>query len=66
MRCPLAAGQSTSRILVDGVVVVEIVRRALIEPAGLAGVDVAGEDACGPFVVAGPLIRVPRPGLEVP
>ena len=50
-------------LLVDAVLVVEVVRAALVEPARLAGVGVAGEDAGGPLVVAGPLVGVPGAGI---
>src|SRR5436190_23336984 len=45
--------------MVDGVRVEQIVRTRLVEPAGLAGADVAGEDSGGPQIVAGPLVGIP-------
>src|SRR4051812_29099413 len=50
-------------VLVDRVVVVQVVRAELIEPARLAGVGLARENAGGPFVVAGALLRIPRAGI---
>src|SRR5215218_3971866 len=41
----------------------QVVRAALIEPHRLAGAHIAGEDAGRPFVVARPLLRVPRAGI---
>ena len=50
-------------LLVDAVIVPEVVRAGLVEPAGLARVRVAGEDAGGPEIVAGPDLGVPGPRI---
>src|SRR4029079_413794 len=50
--------------LVDAVVIAQIVRAGLREPALLAGLRDAREYPRGPEVVAGPLIRVPRSGVR--
>src|SRR5436190_2287584 len=52
--------------LVDVVVVVNVVRRRLVKPQGVAAVDVAGENARRPFIVAGPLVGVPRARIARP
>ena len=49
--------------LVDAVIVPLVVGRHLIDPLGLAGVDVARPDGHRPLVVAGPLLRVPGRGI---
>jgi hypothetical protein len=49
--------------LVDVVVIVEVVRRALIEPARLASIDIAGEYSSRELVVPGPLLLIPRPWI---
>lgn len=49
--------------LVDRVVVEQIVRHRVIEPACVARVGVAREDAVGPLVVACSLMLVPGPGI---
>src|SRR5206468_2277092 len=49
--------------LIDIVVIEQIVGRALVIPDRFTAVDVAGEDARRPFVVARPLAGVPRPGI---
>lgn len=48
---------------IDAVPIIEIVRIPLEEPARLAGIQIAREDAAGLFVVAGTLLRVPRAGI---
>ena len=58
--CVPFMSQVEQHVLVDAVVVEQVVRAPLVEPACFAGVGVAGEDAGGPLVVAGTLIRVPR------
>src|SRR4051812_25385254 len=55
--------QIEQHVFIDAVVVVEIVRRELIRPYRLAGVGLARENRRAPFVVAGPLLGVPRPGV---
>src|SRR3990172_6872844 len=46
--------------LVDAVVVPHIVRGHLICPGGYSSIRITGEEGCGPFVIAGPLRRIPR------
>ena len=48
---------------VDAVIVPLVVGRHLIDPLGLAGVDVARPDRHRPLVVAGTLLRVPGRGI---
>src|SRR5690242_9716505 len=48
-------------VLVDAVIVPLVVRRHLVRPLHFAVVRITGEDRHRPLVVAGPLIRVPRP-----
>ena len=48
---------------VDAVVVPLVVGRHLIDPLGHAGVGVARPDGHRPFVVAGPLLRIPGRGI---
>src|SRR5205823_12479477 len=50
-------------VFVDAVVVVQIVRAHLIEPACFASPRVAREHARRPFIVARALRRIPRPGI---
>ena len=49
--------------LVDAVIVPLVVGRHLIDPLGDAGIRIAREDGHRPFVVAGPLRRVPGAGI---
>src|SRR6478672_5265364 len=46
--------------LVDVVMVEQVMRGGLVEPNGFAGIHVTSEDSGGPFVVAGPLVGIPR------
>src|SRR6202041_611243 len=41
-----------------------IMRGVLIIPAGLAGRRITRKHACGPLVIAGPLLCVPRTGIS--
>src|SRR5207247_11245477 len=56
-------GEIDQDVLVDAVVVPGIVRRLLIGPFRLPGIGIPREDRHRPFVVAGPLIRIPGPGV---
>src|SRR5215213_4730732 len=58
-----ADGHVEQDLLVDAVVVVQVVRAPLVEPARLARVGVAREDARRPLVVARPLRGVPGAGV---
>ena len=51
---------------VDAVIVPLVVRRHLVDPAGLAGVDVAREDCHRPAIVTGALLRIPGRGIAGP
>ena len=63
MRCVSAEIHVDDDAFVDAVIVVQIVRRPLVEPSGVAGFRVAGEDSGGPFVVARALVGVPGAGI---
>src|SRR5215207_6933278 len=58
-----ADGHVQKDLLVDAVVVVQVVRRPLVEPERLARVGVAREDARRPPVIAGSLRGVPGAGI---
>ena len=53
-------------ILVHAVVIEKVVRAELVEPVRFAGIRVARENSRGPFVVAGPLLGIPRAGIAGP
>ena len=48
---------------INAVVVPFVVRRHLVNPSGVPGVDITREDGHRPFVVARPLARVPGAGI---
>jgi hypothetical protein len=55
--------QVQQHVFVDRVVVRNVVRIELVEPARLASVDVAREYARGPLVVPGSLLSIPGAGI---
>ena len=50
--------------LVDAIPVVDVMRRELVKPFCLSGVGIAREYPGRPFVVAGPLLMIPRPRVR--